>query len=139
MSSRVLVVEDEILIAFEIESILLELGHRLAGVAADSEHALELADGADLALVDINLRDGRTGEEIGRELAQRGIAVTFMSSDPSQLAQDVPGTLGIIAKPLSQAEVKQAVGYAEAVHDHAEMAEPPRRMRRFPLQDYAAA
>ena len=43
MSSKVLVVEDEIFVAIELESLLHDLGHQPVGIAADSRQALALA------------------------------------------------------------------------------------------------
>ena len=65
MSCRVLVVEDEILVAMEIENIVEDMGHRPIGVAQDSKRARELAKDAELAFVDLNLVDGPTGIELG--------------------------------------------------------------------------
>jgi CheY-like chemotaxis protein len=69
MSSKVLVVEDEIFVAIELESLLHDLGHQPVGIAADSRQALALAEQAELAFVDVNLLDGPTGVEVGKALA----------------------------------------------------------------------
>ena len=70
MTGAILIVEDEILVALEIESVLEELGYTVLGIAADLEGALAYAHHhIDLALVDLNLRDGLTGPEIGATLA----------------------------------------------------------------------
>ncbi|MGE0725779.1 MAG: response regulator, partial [Alphaproteobacteria bacterium] len=62
MGARILIVEDEILVAMELEYILREAGHDVAGIAADTSSVGRLAaPDIDLALVDLNLRDGVTG------------------------------------------------------------------------------
>jgi DNA-binding NarL/FixJ family response regulator len=55
---RVLIVEDEVLLAINLESHLEALGQEIVGLAGDATQALALADveHPDLALVDINLR-----------------------------------------------------------------------------------
>ncbi|MBN9067764.1 MAG: response regulator, partial [Rhizobiales bacterium] len=67
---KVLIVEDEVLLAIDLESHLEALGQEIVGLAGDATQALALADveHPDLALVDINLRDGRTGLVISSEL-----------------------------------------------------------------------
>lgn len=132
MSSKILVVEDEILVAMEFENLLHDLGHQPVGIAADSRRALELADDAELAFVDLNLVDGPTGVELGRALAGRGVTVVYMTANPEQLGQGVDGTIGVIAKPADNAELRQAVDYAIAVRRGAETtAHPPRRLKLF--------
>lgn len=130
MSCRVLVVEDEIFVAVEIESVVADMGHRPVGIAADLQTALRLAAEAELALVDINLRDGATGPEIGRALAANGVTVLFMTANPAQLAGGVPGTLGVLPKPVSDIELKDAVSFAVA-RRRAELAAPPSRLQLF--------
>src|SRR5688572_3362524 len=107
MSSKVLVVEDEILVATEFENLLYDLGHQPVGIAMDSRQALALADDAELAFVDINLVDGPTGVELGRTLARRGVTVVYMTANPEQLGDGVAGTVGVIAKPADNAELRQ--------------------------------
>lgn len=131
MTCNVLVVEDEILVAIEIEHVVEELGHSAVGIAVDRRAALHLASQAEVALVDLNLRDGATGPEIGRALAEKhGITVLFMTANPSQLGEGVPGTLGVICKPVADEELKQAICYATACHRKME-AQPPMRLRLF--------
>lgn len=132
MSCRVLVVEDEILVAIEFEYLIHDLGHRPVGIAADSRSALALAGDADVAFVDLNLVDGPTGVELGRALAGRGVTVVYMTANPEQLGQGVAGTVGVIAKPADNAELRQAIDYAVAVRaSAATTARPPRRLKLF--------
>ena len=123
-------IEDEIFVAIEIESVVEELGCRPAGIASDAQAALSLADQADIALVDLNLRDGPTGPEIGRQLAQRhGLTVLYMTANPSQLGDRIPGTLGV-TKPVMDDELRQAVSFAGAIRENRK-ATAPARMTLF--------
>lgn len=132
MSSKVLVVEDEIFVATELENLLYDLGHQPVGIAADSRKALALADQAELAFVDINLVDGPTGIEVGKALAAQGVTVVYMTANPAQLGDGVPGTVGVIPKPVESAELRQAVEYAVALRsEKAADAKPPRRLKLF--------
>lgn len=131
-SSKILVVEDEIFVAIEIEYVICELGHEAVGIAADRDSALALGQSAEVALVDLNLRDGATGVEIGRELADRhDVTVLFMTANPTQLGDGVPGTLGVIAKPVADDELRAAIRYAVACHNRHMDAEPPARLHLF--------
>ncbi|MBX3569379.1 MAG: response regulator [Rhizobiaceae bacterium] len=131
MSCKILVVEDEIFVAVEIESVVAELGHEPVGIAADASSALVLAPKTEIALVDLNLRDGPTGPELGRTLAERfGVTVLFMTANPSQLGDGIPGTIGVIAKPVMEDELRQAVNYAVSLRRRMR-ADPPRRLRLF--------
>jgi DNA-binding response OmpR family regulator len=131
-SCKILVVEDEIFVAIEIEYAICELGHEPVGIAADRARALDLGKDAEVALVDLNLRDGATGVEIGRELAGRhDVTVLFMTANPSQLGDGVPGTLGVIAKPVADSELRAAIRYAVACHNRHVDAEPPARLQLF--------
>ena len=131
MTCRVLVVEDEIFVATEIEHVIDEMGLETAGIAADQKAAMALADQTDVALVDLNLKDGPTGIAIGRALAQRhGVTVLFMTANPSQLGGGVPGTIGVLPKPVTDSELRAAVLFAVARRDQTD-AIPPKRLQLF--------
>lgn len=139
MTCRILIVEDEIFVAAEIEQVITDLGHTPVGIAADQRAALALAGKADVALVDLNLRDGPTGISIGRILAQtHGVTVVFMTANPSQLGDGVPGTLGVLAKPAADAELKETLNFAVA-RRHAQAARPPQRLQLFSWDDFLGA
>ena len=131
MSYRILVVEDEIFVAAEIEQVIAELGHEPVGIAADRRTALNLASETDIALVDLNLQDGPTGIGIGRILAQtHGVTVLFMTANPAQLGAGIPGTLGVLAKPVSDRELKQALDFV-VTHRRDGDGRPPHRLQLF--------
>ncbi|MFB2550033.1 response regulator [Ensifer soli] len=132
MSFKVLVVEDEIFVATEIEYAVADLGMSPVGIAADRETALSLAPLAEIALVDLNLRDGPTGMDIGRLLAQQhGVSVLYMTANPAQLGDGVPGAIGVIAKPVAEDELKQAVLYTVARRSNGEPVPAPARLKLF--------
>jgi two-component system, response regulator PdtaR len=111
--AKVLIVEDEIFVAADLEATLEELGYQPVGIAADRQTALALADTRpDIALVDLNLRDGETGVEIGERLGAKGVAVVFVTANPRSLGRGVSGTLGVISKPAEIDTIKRALSYA---------------------------
>jgi CheY-like chemotaxis protein len=128
MKRKILVVEDEIFVAIEIEQVIQEMGLTPIGIAADEGSALSLAEQADVALVDLNLQDGPTGIRIGRKLAQRGVTVVFMTANPSQLGEGVPGTVGVLPKPVTDRDLRATVAYAVARHEAGDAAPPARLM-----------
>jgi AmiR/NasT family two-component response regulator len=65
---QIVIVEDEILLALDLESHLTALGHEVIGIASDSEQSFPLpaATAPNLVLVDLDLRDGLTGLNVPR-------------------------------------------------------------------------
>ncbi len=132
MSSRILLVEDEILVALELEATAQDLGYEVVGIAADTQAALRLAPWADIALVDVNLRDGETGPAIGRRLAQEyGVTVVFGTANPAQLGEGVPGALGVVSKPCDERITAQVINFAQAHRDRMKGFEPPPQITLF--------
>ncbi len=107
---RILIVEDELLIAIDVEETLSEEGHQVVGIARESKTALGLAQRLkpNLALVDVRLVDGETGPEIAGHL-EMGIPVLFMTANASTLPDGMAGALGVIPKPVAAHVLKGAV------------------------------
>jgi two-component system, response regulator PdtaR len=115
MTARILIIEDEALVAMELRFVLEDLGYEVAGMAADARTARLLVQETevDLALVDIHLSDGPTGIELGRELGQQlGVTVLFMTANPGMVRNGVAGTIGVLSKPTDERAVQTAVDYA---------------------------
>jgi len=115
MSARILIIEDEALVAMELRFVLEDLGHEVVGTAADARTARHMVQETevDLALVDIHLSDGPTGIDLGRELGQDlGVTVLFMTANPGMVRNGVAGTIGVLSKPTDERAVQTAVDYA---------------------------
>jgi two-component system, response regulator PdtaR len=115
MTARILIVEDEALVAMELRFVLEDLGYEVAGTAGDARSARSLVreTEVDLALVDIHLSDGPTGVELGREMGQdMGVTVLYMTANPGMVRQGVAGTVGVLSKPTDERAVQTAVDYA---------------------------
>ncbi len=120
----------------ELEETISDLGYDVVGIAPDRPTALELASrGVDVALVDVNLRDGETGVEIGRRLAcDGGASVVFVTANASLVSDGVPGALGVMPKPATREAVAGVVSYAlmrRLSRDDIPLPAPPAGLRLF--------
>ena len=119
MPKTALIVEDEIFVALDLERILMDAGYSVAAIAADRSEALEAAPHCSFAFVDINLRDGPTGPDIARRIAQDfGVKVVFVTANPTQIDGD-EGALGYVRKPFSEAAILAAAQFASGDRDAA--------------------
>ena len=126
MPARILIVEDEMLVALELQSILIDLGYETLGIAPDLATARRYFDeDIDLALVDLNLRDGLTGPQIGATLGSSGVTVLFVTANPRLLGNGISGAIGVITKPTDEDMVRTAVAYALAVRSGQPAKAPP--------------
>ncbi len=132
MPTTILIVEDEILIAIEMEMVIEDLGYRSAGIADDMRSAMEKASNeVDVALVDLNLADGATGPTIGERLAREfGMQVVFVTANPTQLGEGVEGTLGALEKPVDVTVLRDVLDYVIA-QQRGDDIDPPKRLRLF--------
>ena len=109
---RVLIVEDEPLIAELLETLVQEQGHETLGPVSTVEQALAYAPRGDIALVDLGLSDGNSGHLLARRLIDRfGIEVIFVTGDPSRL-QGFDGALAVVRKPFRDEEIADALAKA---------------------------
>lgn len=132
MTAKILIVEDEMLVAMELESILADSGFEPVGIAPDLSTAEEYFDQSiDLALVDLNLRDGLTGPQIGKMLGDKGVTVLFLTANPRILGDGIAGTVGVLTKPTDSAIVRDAVDYALGLRTGRQVADPPQSLKLF--------
>lgn len=120
---KVLIVEDEFLVALQLEDILEDGGHAVVGTIPDRAAAAGLAEAPDIALVDLNLRDGLTGPAIACELAARfGSRVIYVTANPTQIGAPAPTAIGVVQKPFTRKSILSAIAYA--LSDCPEAARP---------------
>ncbi len=109
----VLIVEDEFLVALDLEDIVLQAGHDIIGVVADRRGVDGIVDAPAVALVDLNLRDGPTGPEIARRLAELyGTAIIFVTANPDQIDNAPATAIGYVRKPFQPDDIVAAVQIA---------------------------
>jgi len=131
--NRILIVEDEFIVALNLRQIMSNMGFDVIGIAPDAATAEQLAQRKpDIALVDLNLRDGPTGPEIGAKLSQKyGTTVLFLTANASQLRDGIKGTIGVLSKPVDEQEIGTVLDFL-VKHRVGEPASPPPSLRLFP-------
>jgi DNA-binding response OmpR family regulator len=113
----VLIVEDEALLAMDIEAMVEDSGHRVVAEAA-SLHDVEAIDpdiNFDLAFVDIQLAQGTSGLDVCQLIRRRwpDAFVVFVTANPRKVPGDFCGGHGVIPKPFSRNGLMAAMRYIE--------------------------
>lgn len=117
VAGKILVIEDEAIIALHISKIVKGLGHTVTGTARKQSDAIELAamERPDLILSDIQLADGSSGiDAVNDILAKAGdIPVIFITAFPERLLTgERPEPAFLITKPYTEEQVQSAVSQA---------------------------
>lgn len=121
-----LIVEDEILVACHMQDVLEDEGYTVEGIAPDLRSAQQyIGHEIDLALIDLNLRDGLTGPQIGAAFSECGVPVIFVTANPAQVVDGIERVLGILTKPTDEQILVEAVRYA-LKRAEGQPAEPPK-------------
>jgi CheY-like chemotaxis protein len=114
--SRVMIIEDEPLIAMDLETIVRDLGHDVTGVAVTRDEAVALAmeDRPGLVLADIQLADDSSGIDAVKDiLAEFNVPVIFITAFPERLLTgERPEPTFLITKPFQRSTVKAAISQA---------------------------
>ena len=143
---RILIVEDEALIAMMLADSLEDGGHEVMGPAATMAEALALCEAAappELAVLDINLRDGSNGVDVARALLERwGVLSIFASGQMMEARRARNVALGYIRKPYEAKTVLRSVEVAREVMSGSDARNRARGLRavlrgrvaRFPGQ-----
>ena len=127
--ARVMVIEDEPIIAMDIQTIVTELGHECTGIADTRDSAIELAATAppDLILSDIQLADGSSGlDAVNDILETMTVPVIFITAYPERfLTGERPEPAFLITKPFKRRNVQAAVSQALFFNDATLIGELP--------------
>jgi DNA-directed RNA polymerase specialized sigma24 family protein len=116
VATDVLIIEDEPIIALDIETMVEELGHTVTGVARTQREAIALVakKRPGLVLADIQLADGSSGlDAVNEILATIDVPVIFITAYPERLLTgDRPEPAFLITKPFQPEAVKAAISQA---------------------------
>ncbi|MFE1601124.1 response regulator [Methylobacterium sp. ID0610] len=116
MATEILIIEDEPLIAMDLEALVEGLGHNVTGVARTRTEAIKLAEGRrpGLILADIQLADGSSGLDAVNDLLKTfEVPVIFITAYPERfLTGERPEPAFLIAKPFQPANVSAVISQA---------------------------
>ena len=114
--AEVLIIEDEPIIAMDIETIVRDLGHSVTGVAVTRDEAVSqaLARRPGLVLADIQLADDSSGIDAVKDILQEfNVPVIFITAFPERLLTgERPEPTFLITKPFQRSTVKAAIAQA---------------------------
>lgn len=120
LATDVLIIEDEAIISADIESLVKELGHRVAGTATTHDEALEVISRQHpgLVLADIQLADGSSGIDAVKDILKTvDVPVIFITAFPERLLTgERPEPTFLITKPFQPETVKAAISQALFFH-----------------------
>ena len=122
MEARLLIVEDQILIAAELAEQLEQMGYRVVGTAMDAVEAFDLflLHKPDLVLMDIQLNDDLDGIEVGRRMKQhRSVPLIFITGNSDDHHFDKATQVqpaAFLSKPVQRRDLKYAIELALPKH-----------------------
>ncbi|OCX65427.1 two-component response regulator [Thioclava sp. SK-1] len=117
VAGKVMIIEDEAIIAMDIRAIVEELGHTVTGIARTRTEAVELAarEKPDLILADIQLADNSSGIDAVNDILGQfdELPVVFITAFPERLLTgERPEPAFLITKPYTETQVQSAVSQA---------------------------
>jgi CheY-like chemotaxis protein len=109
--SRILIVEDEPLIAMMLEDFLDVLGREVAGTADSVASAMPLVEAGayDAAILDVNLRAGEKSWPVADALAARGVPFVLATGGGDDGVAPAHGGRPLLAKPFTMDSVAKAL------------------------------
>jgi DNA-binding NarL/FixJ family response regulator len=113
---RILVVEDEFIVAFELKVALEEMGYAVCGMVSSGEEAIDCAEREqpDCVLMDVSLKGEMDGIQAARHIRVRfGARIAFLSGYPAEemmrRAADIQ-PIGFFVKPLEYKKLEMTLG-----------------------------
>lgn len=129
---KLLIIEDEALVAMLVEDALTLHGHHVTGIADTVAAAMELveAERPDLVLCDVKLADGDSGIMAAQLIAERGIPCVFLSGNCPDHGGH-PLVIGCISKPFRAGTLGAAVHAAYVIARGGHPNDPPAVLRLY--------
>lgn len=127
---RIVIVEDEPLVAFDNEHFLRDAGYDVTATVDTVDDAVAAIErGADLVLADVRLSDGGNGRDVARIAHGRGVPLIYVTgSVPDDEAKGY--AVGLLSKPYGQRDLLAAI---EAIEAKVGGRKPRRLPRSFTL------
>ena len=117
LRSKILIIEDEALIALDLQAIVEDMGHDVTEIASTHGKALVAAERSrpDLVLADVHLADGSSGIDAVSDILERfgATPVIFITAFPERLLTgERPEPTYLISKPFKERQVRMAIEQA---------------------------
>jgi CheY-like chemotaxis protein len=112
----VLIVEDEALLAMDIEAMVVDSGHRVVAEAASFDDVAALCiEPPDLVFLDMHLARGSSGLDVAALVRDRWVdaVIVFVTANPKKIPADFAGAHGVIPKPFSRNGLMSAMRYLQ--------------------------
>jgi len=115
---RVLVVEDEMIVAWLLEDMLAKLGYQAVGPAARVDQALAMIneEAIDAAVLDVNL-NGQTSYPVADALTVRDVPFVFSTGYDKTRLLDSYRSFQVLQKPYQQVELRDALAKLLTLND----------------------
>ncbi|CAN5904198.1 hypothetical protein BH11BAC7_BH11BAC7_04430 [soil metagenome] len=116
-TTHILIIEDEMTIAMDVESRLKKMGYIVDGIAVDEAEALELIERSapDIVLMDIQLGDSMGGISLSKKLQHKNFPIIFLTafSDPGTFARALDTEpAGYVLKPFRDDDLQRTIEIA---------------------------
>ncbi|WP_108485526.1 response regulator [Oceaniglobus ichthyenteri] len=108
---KVFIVEDEVLVAFEMTDTLEDMGFEVVGPSVHLEQARQAAETSDIdvAFLDVNLGRGKTSEPIAQILKRRGIPFVYITAYDRDQISFIDEQDKLVKKPISGNQLLNAL------------------------------
>ena len=128
---RVLIVEDEPLVAFDNEHMLAEAGYEVVATVDRVAEALAVIARRklDLVLADVSLRGGGSGIDVAHAAANKGVRVLFVAAQCPSGAESY--SVGCLGKPFAPRDLMESLEAVEAIANGLAPRRIPRGLKLF--------
>ena len=133
---RILIVEDEPLIAFDNETMLADLGYEVVATLDSFDTAIEHLEREEIHLIltDLRLAGERTGLDLARAAKIRGIP-TLLATGHDLPPEAAGVAVGCLTKPYNERMLKNALSSIDRHLAGETVKKPPKGMQFFPGED----
>lgn len=128
---RILIVEDEPLVAFDNEHFLRDAGYQVVATVDSVPDAVQQIgrQPLDLILADVNLSAGGNGSDVARAAADKGVPLIFVTGASPEAAADL--AVGLLAKPYTQRDLLATIEAVDAKLAGRKPKRVPRALKLF--------
>jgi CheY-like chemotaxis protein len=129
---RILIVEDEPLIAFDNETMLADLGYEVVATLDNFDTAIEHLEKEEIHLIltDLRIAGERTGMDLARAAKKRGVPILFATGHELP-AEAAALAVGCLIKPYNERTLKNALSCIEKHLAGEKVKKPPKGMQFF--------